>query len=64
MKVPVIFWFVLLAWSGLGASFGPVILFTLYYQKRDSRRRHGRHVDRVRHYTGLEVDGVNGVIDL
>ena len=32
-KVPVIFWFVLLAWSGLGASFGPVILFTLYTKK-------------------------------
>ena len=32
-KVPVIFWFVLLAWSGLGASFGPVILFTLYSKK-------------------------------
>ena len=30
MEVPVIFWFVLFAWSGLGASFGPVILFTLY----------------------------------
>ena len=26
----VIFWFVLFAWSGLGASFGPTILFTLY----------------------------------
>ena len=26
----VIFWFVLFAWSGLGASFGPIILFTLY----------------------------------
>ena len=26
----VIFWFVLFAWSGLGASFGPVILFSLY----------------------------------
>ena len=26
----VIFWFVLFAWSGLGASFGPVLLFTLY----------------------------------
>ncbi len=26
----VIFWFVLFAWSGLGASFGPLILFTLY----------------------------------
>jgi Na+/proline symporter len=29
----VIFWFVLLAWSALGASFGPVILFTLYSKK-------------------------------
>ena len=26
----VIFWFVLFAWSGLGASFGPLILFSLY----------------------------------
>ena len=26
----VIFWFVLFAWSGLGASFGPLILFILY----------------------------------
>ena len=26
----VIFWFVLFAWSGLGASFGPIILFTFY----------------------------------
>lgn len=29
-EVRVIFWFVLFAWSGLGASFGPVILCTLY----------------------------------
>lgn len=29
-EVRVIFWFVLFAWSGLGASFGPVILWTLY----------------------------------
>ncbi|MFQ5717361.1 MAG: sodium/proline symporter, partial [Nitrospinales bacterium] len=29
-EVRVIFWFVLFAWSGLGAAFGPVILFTLY----------------------------------
>ncbi len=29
-EVRVIFWFVLFAWSGLGASFGPPILFTLY----------------------------------
>jgi sodium/proline symporter len=28
----VIFWFVLFAWSGLGASFGPLILFTLYWK--------------------------------
>lgn len=29
----VIFWFVLFAWSGLGASFGPIILFTIYSKK-------------------------------
>jgi len=29
----VIFWFVLFAWSGLGAAFGPVILCALYYKK-------------------------------
>lgn len=29
----VIFWFVLFAWSGLGASFGPLILFALYSKK-------------------------------
>jgi Na+/proline symporter len=29
----VIFWFVLFAWSGLGASFGPLILFTLCWKK-------------------------------
>jgi len=29
-EVRVIFWFVLFAWSGLGASFGPLILWTLY----------------------------------
>ncbi len=33
MKTRVIFWFVLFAWSGLGASFGPLILFTLYSRK-------------------------------
>ncbi len=32
-KTQVIFWFVLFAWSGLGASFGPVILYTLYSNK-------------------------------
>ena len=29
----VIFWFVLFAWSGLGASFGPLILYTLYWKE-------------------------------
>ena len=28
-----IFWFVLFAWSGLGAAFGPVVLCLLYYKK-------------------------------
>jgi len=28
-----IFWFVLFAWSGLGAAFGPVMLGLLYYKK-------------------------------
>ena len=32
-EVRVIFWFVLFTWSGLGASFGPVILATLYSDK-------------------------------
>ena len=32
-----IFWFVLFAWSGLGAAFGPVILCLLYY-KRTTRQ--------------------------
>jgi len=31
--IDMVFWFVLFAWSGLGASFGPIILFTLYYKK-------------------------------
>ena len=31
--VRVIFWFVLFAWSGLGASFGPAILFILYWNQ-------------------------------
>ncbi len=30
---PVIFWFVLFAWSGLGAAFGPVILCALFYKQ-------------------------------
>ena len=28
-----IFWFVLFAWSGLGAAFGPALLGLLYYKK-------------------------------
>jgi Na+/proline symporter len=28
-----IFWFVLFAWSGLGAAFGPVVIGLLYYRK-------------------------------
>lgn len=32
-EVPVIFWFVLFSWSGLGAAFGPVILCLLMYRK-------------------------------
>jgi sodium/proline symporter len=30
---PLIFWFVLFAWSGLGAAFGPVLLCALWYKK-------------------------------
>jgi len=33
VEVPVIFWFVLFSWSGLGAAFGPVILCLLMYRK-------------------------------
>lgn len=36
-KTRVIFWFVLFAWSGLGASFGPLILFCLFSRKKISR---------------------------
>jgi sodium/proline symporter len=32
-EVKVIFWFILFAWSGLGAAFGPVIICMLYYRK-------------------------------
>ncbi|OQX52033.1 MAG: symporter [Candidatus Cloacimonas sp. 4484_209] len=31
-KSRVVFWFVLFAWSGLGASFGPLILLSLYWK--------------------------------
>jgi sodium/proline symporter len=32
-EVKLVFWFVLFAWSGLGAAFGPVIICMLYYKK-------------------------------
>jgi sodium/proline symporter len=31
-EVKLIFWFILFAWSGLGAAFGPVIICMLYYK--------------------------------
>jgi sodium/proline symporter len=33
IETPLIFWFVLFAWSGLGAAFGPVIVCLLYDKK-------------------------------
>lgn len=32
-ETPLIFWFVLFAWSGLGAAFGPVLLCALWYPR-------------------------------
>ena len=32
-KVRVIFWFVLFAWSGMGTSFGPAMIYVLYAKK-------------------------------
>jgi sodium/proline symporter len=32
VESPLIFWFVLFAWSGLGAAFGPVLLCLFYYR--------------------------------
>lgn len=32
-QTPLIFWFVLFAWSGLGAAFGPVLVCALWYPK-------------------------------
>jgi sodium/proline symporter len=32
-EVKLLFWFILFAWSGLGAAFGPVIICMLYYKK-------------------------------
>lgn len=36
-QTPLIFWFVLFAWSGLGAAFGPVLLCALWYPKTSLR---------------------------
>lgn len=33
IETPLVFWFVLFAWSGLGAAFGPVILCALFYRR-------------------------------
>lgn len=32
-EVKLLFWFILFAWSGLGAAFGPLIICMLYYKK-------------------------------
>ncbi len=32
-KIDIIFWFVLFSWSGLGASFGPIVILSLYWKK-------------------------------
>jgi Na+/proline symporter len=32
-QTPLIFWFVLFAWSGLGAAFGPVLMCALWYPR-------------------------------
>jgi sodium/proline symporter len=32
-EVKLIFWFVLFAWSGLGAAFGPVLICVFYYRR-------------------------------
>jgi sodium/proline symporter len=36
-QTPLIFWFVLFAWSGLGAAFGPVLLCALWYPQTNLR---------------------------
>ncbi|MDH3510104.1 MAG: sodium/proline symporter [Gammaproteobacteria bacterium] len=33
MESPLIFWFVLFAWSGLGAAFGPVLICCFFYKR-------------------------------
>lgn len=32
-EVKILFWFILFAWSGLGAAFGPAVICMLYYKK-------------------------------
>jgi sodium/proline symporter len=36
-QTPLVFWFVLFAWSGLGAAFGPVLLCAVWYPKTTLR---------------------------
>lgn len=36
-EAPLIFWFVLFAWSGLGAAFGPVLLCCFFYKRMTLR---------------------------
>jgi sodium/proline symporter len=36
-QTPLVFWFVLFAWSGLGAAFGPVLLCALWYRNTTLR---------------------------
>ena len=36
-QTPLVFWFVLFAWSGLGAAFGPVLLCALWYPQTNLR---------------------------
>jgi len=36
-QTPLVFWFVLFAWSGLGAAFGPVLLCALWYPRTNLR---------------------------
>ena len=36
-QTPLIFWFVLFAWSGLGAAFGPVLICALWYPRTNLR---------------------------
>ncbi|MCA9484681.1 MAG: sodium/proline symporter [Nitrospina sp.] len=59
-KTQVIFWFVLFAWSGLGASFGPLILFTLYSK---NVTRQGAIAGMITGFTVTIVWKVSGLSD-